>query len=135
MQESIPVIADLISMVYKENLNGKHGIVLIGHSLGAAIALGIAALESKRLPILGVSALGVIPTTYTSAILQAQLIRDPNSRCVVIDPTLQIETYFGPPSTFEQSILDHPSMGSIFEPGGYSLPSLITDIDGISFKV
>jgi pimeloyl-ACP methyl ester carboxylesterase len=121
MRESIPVIAELINMVYKENSNGKHGIVLIGHSLGAAIALGIAALESKRLPFLGVSALGVIPTMVPSALLQAQLNQDPSSPHVVIEPTLEaIETYLGPPSAFEQSILEHPSISSIFEPGGYS---------------
>jgi pimeloyl-ACP methyl ester carboxylesterase len=136
MRESIPVIAELINMVYKENSNAKHGIVLIGHSLGAAIALSIAALESKRLPFLGISVLGVIPTIFPSALLQGQLKRDPNSRHVVIDPTPEaIETYLGPPSAFEQSILDHPSMGSIFEPGGYSQPSLVAAIDRISFKV
>jgi pimeloyl-ACP methyl ester carboxylesterase len=136
MRESIPVIAELISMVYKENSNGKHGIVLIGHSLGAAIALGIAALESKRLPFLGVSTLGIIPTLFPSALLQAQLNQDPSSSHVVIEPTPEvIETYLGPPSVFEQSILEHPSIPNIFEPGGYSQPSLITDIDRISFKV
>jgi pimeloyl-ACP methyl ester carboxylesterase len=136
MRESIPVIAELINMVYKENSNGKQGIVLIGHSLGAAIALGIAALESKRLPFLGVSTLGIIPTAYPSALLQAQLNQDPNNSRVVIEPTPEvIETYLGPPSTFEQSILEHPSIPTIFEPGGYSHPSLVTDIDRISFKV
>jgi pimeloyl-ACP methyl ester carboxylesterase len=135
MRESIPVIAELINMVYK-GTNGKHGIVLIGHSLGAAIALGIAALESKRLPFLGVSALGIIPTAFPSALLQAQLNQDPNSSRVVIEPTPEvIETYLGPPSTFEQSILEHPSIPNIFEPGRYSHQSSITDIDRISFKV
>ncbi|EXJ89292.1 hypothetical protein A1O3_02358 [Capronia epimyces CBS 606.96] len=59
--DSIPVYADFIAHVYQ--LHGSQGgIVLIGHSLGAAISLIIAAQHGNRLPLLGVSALGVIPS-------------------------------------------------------------------------
>jgi pimeloyl-ACP methyl ester carboxylesterase len=134
--ESMSVIAKLINNVYHEGSNGSNGIVLIGHSLGAAIALGIAAFECENLPLLGVSALGIIPTKRPSVLLETQLKEDPNDPRIVMQPTQEvIETYLGPPSVFDQSILKHPSMPTIFEPGRCSRRSFLKDTDRISSKV
>jgi hypothetical protein len=75
--DSIPLYSALIIKSYEEHSNGKNGIVLVGHSLCAVTSLSIAAFEGEKLPLLGVSALGIIPTKHRPAglvdILKADL--------------------------------------------------------------
>lgn len=63
LADSLPALIDLIDLVYREKTGAQQGIVLIGHSLGGALALVIAAKAGTRLPVLGVSALGTLPST------------------------------------------------------------------------
>jgi hypothetical protein len=116
--DSISLYSALIKKTYEEHSNGQHGIVLIGHSLGAAISLSIAAFEGDKLPLLGVSALGIIPTKDHPAGLVDMLKADPeNPRFVVEASPEAIEAFMGPSSVIDPSILVHPSMPQIFEPG------------------
>jgi pimeloyl-ACP methyl ester carboxylesterase len=116
--DSIPLYSALIKKAYEQQSNGKQGIVLVGHSLGAAISLSIAAFEGESLPLLGVSAFGIIPTKDHPAGLVDMLKADPdNPRFVVEASPEAIETFMGPPSVIDPSILAHPSMPLIFEPG------------------
>lgn len=59
--DAAPLYAGFINQVYKENHGGKGGVIIIGHSLGAATSLIIAALEGDNIPLIGVSALGCVP--------------------------------------------------------------------------
>jgi pimeloyl-ACP methyl ester carboxylesterase len=116
--DSIPLYSALIKKAYEEHSNGKNGIVLVGHSLGAATSLSIAAFEGQKLPLLGVSALGIIPTKDHPAGLVDMLKADPeNPRFTVEASPEAIEAFMGPPSVIDQSTLVHPSMPQIFEPG------------------
>ena len=116
--DSIPLYAALIKKAYEEHSDGENGIVLVGHSLGAATSLSIAAFEGEGLPVLGVSALGIIPTKDHPAGLVEMLKSDPdNPRFIVEASPEAIETFMGPPSVVDQSIFQHPSMPIIFEPG------------------
>lgn len=116
--DSIPLYSSLILKAYNENTGGQNGVVLIGHSLGAAISLSIAAFEGEKLPLLGVSALGIIPTKEHPAGLVEMLKKDPeNPRFVVEASPEAIESFMGPPGLVELSTLTHPSMLTIFESG------------------
>lgn len=115
---AIPLYSALIKKTYEERSSGKNGIVLVGHSLGAATSLSIAAFEGEKLPLLGVSALGIIPTKEHPAGLVDMFKADPeNSRFVIEASPEAVEAFMGPPSVIDESILVHPSMPKIFEPG------------------
>lgn len=116
--DSIPLYSALIKKSYEEHSNGKNGIVLVGHSLGAVTSLSIAAFEGEKLPLLGVSALGIIPTKDHPTGLAEMLKADPeNPRFIVEASPEAIEAFMGPPSVIDPSILVHPTMPLIFEPG------------------
>lgn len=115
--DSITLHSALIKKTYHEH-SGTSGIILIGHSLGAAIALSLAAYENGNLPLLGVSALGLIPTNRHPASLVKLLEENPTSPHFVVEPSPEaIQMFMGPPEVIEESVLLHPSMPSIFEPG------------------
>jgi pimeloyl-ACP methyl ester carboxylesterase len=116
--DSIPLYSALIKKTYEEHSNGQHGIFLIGHSLGAATSLAIAAFEGHTLPLLGVSALGIIPTDNHPPGLVDMLKANPdNPRFVVEASPEAIEAFMGPPAVLDPSMLVHPSLPQIFEPG------------------
>ncbi|CZR65450.1 related to oxidoreductase, 2OG-Fe(II) oxygenase family [Phialocephala subalpina] len=116
--DSIPLYANLIKKTYKEHSNGQNGIILIGHSLGAAISLSLAAFHGNDLPLLGISALGIIPTKDHPTGLIQMLKADPENPRFVVEPTPEsTEVFMGPPEVIDQAVITHPSMLTIFEPG------------------
>jgi pimeloyl-ACP methyl ester carboxylesterase len=115
---AIPLYSALIKQTYEEHSSGKNGIILVGHSLGAATSLSIAAFEGDKLPLLGVSALGIIPTKEHPAGLVDILKADTENPRLIIEPSPEaVEAFMGPPSVIDELILVHPSMPKIFEPG------------------
>ncbi len=123
--DSIPLYSAIIKKTYDEHSSGKNGVVLVGHSLGAATSLAIAAFEGEKLPLLGVSALGIIPTKDYPAGLVDMMKADPENPRFVVEPSPDsVEAFMGPPSVFDSSILVHPSMPKIFEPGRQEEASL-----------
>ncbi|TVY39193.1 putative 2-oxoglutarate-dependent dioxygenase [Lachnellula occidentalis] len=115
--DSIPLYSALITKAYDDHANGQNGIVLIGHSLGAVISLSLAAFEGQKLPILGISALGIIPTKDHPAVVVKALEADPENPRLVFEPSPDsVETFMGPLSVLDMDVLTHPSMLSIFEP-------------------
>lgn len=116
---AIPAYSDLIDKVYKEQHGGNGGIVLIGHSLGAATSLTLAALEGDKLPLLGVSALGIVPDeTPPIAIVQALQAEPDKERVPLTDPTPDtLRRFMGFPDFLDEAVLTHPSIPGIFEPG------------------
>jgi pimeloyl-ACP methyl ester carboxylesterase len=120
--DSIPLYSDLIRKTYDQYSNGKNGIILMGHSLGAAISLSLAAFEGDKLPLLGVSALGIIPTENHPAALVETLKADPENPRFIVEPSVEaIETFMGPLELVDENILVHPSMPEIFVPGEQSV--------------
>lgn len=116
--DSIPLYANLIKKTYQEYSNGQNGIILIGHSLGAAISLSLAAFHADELPLLGVSALGIIPTKDHPAGLIQMLKANPENPRFVVEATPEsTEAFMGPPEVIDQAVISDPSMLTIFEPG------------------
>ncbi len=120
--DAIPIYTNLILKTYNNRSNGIHGIVLIGHSLGAATSLSIAAFEGHKLPLLGVSAFGIIPTKEHPPGLKEMLKKDPrNPRFVVEASPEATETFMGPMEVLDLKMLESPAILSIFEPGQLSI--------------
>ena len=116
--DSIPLYSALIRKTYDDHTSGQNGIILVGHSLGAAISLSLAAFEGQKLPIIGVSALGIIPIKDHPAVVIKAIEADPGNPRLVFEPSPDsIETFMGPLDYLDMSILTHPAMLTIFEPG------------------
>jgi len=134
--DSIPLYSDLIKKTYDEHSSGKNGIILIGHSLGAAILLSLAAFEGDKLPLLGVSALGIIPTENHPPFMVEMLKVDPQNPRIMIEPSAEaIETFMGPLELIDGSVLMHPSLPEIFEPGKLSIDSILTSANNIRSQI
>ena len=80
---------------------GTCGIVLIGHSIGAAIAATIASASSK-LPIIGVAVSGVGLRTPEGHAAQWEGL--PPIPIVEIPTPIKDQLMFGPPGTFDKSM-------------------------------
>lgn len=116
--DSLPLYSKFIKKVYILNSSEKNGIILIGHSLGAATTLALAAYHGDDLPIIGVSALGILPTKDHPAGLIEVLKADPeNPRFVVESTPESVEAFMGPPTVIDQAVVTSPDMLTIFEPG------------------
>lgn len=117
--DSIPVLSKLIRKAYEENSGGKGGVIIIGHSLGAATSLIIAALEGDNLPLLGVSALGIIPNKVRpTAIVNALNAHPESDRVPLQDPSPDtLRRFMGFPDFIDESVITDPSVPGIFEPG------------------
>lgn len=114
--DSIPVLISLIQKAYTQNPNGKNGIILIGHSLGALTTFAIAASKDSPLDILGVAALGLIPEKETPLAL-LNMPQQTGER-ITLEPTPEaIEQFMGPMEFLDVTMLeDAPAMAKIFEP-------------------
>jgi pimeloyl-ACP methyl ester carboxylesterase len=117
--DSIPLYSALIRKAYDEHPNGQNGIILVGHSLGAAISLSLAAFEGDKLPLLGVSSFGIIPTkNHPAYIVEAMLKANLENPRLIVEPSLEaVETFMGPFSVLDESMLMSPSLPEVFEPG------------------
>jgi len=120
IKDSIPLYISLIKKVYAEYSNGRRGVVLVGHSLGALTSLCIAAYGGDELPLLGVSALGIIPTKEHSKAL-IEILKSSGERFVVEASPETIETFMGPDEFINFESVGQPGIELIFEPGVYPL--------------
>ena len=116
--DSIPLYSELIKKAYEERSGGKGGVVLVGHSLGAATALIIAAQESDNLPILGVSALGIVPSkTPTQRVLDALEKAADADRVPMSRPSADgLLRFMGYPDYIDEEAFDE-QLAPIFELG------------------
>jgi alpha-beta hydrolase superfamily lysophospholipase len=105
------LISDLSSRVYRSETNPQRGVILVGHSIGAAIALAIAAQsDCQSFPLLVVSALGVVPTL---------LDPDPESdapRFVIRDVSTVVSRFFGPFECLNEKVFTGDTLRAAFEP-------------------
>lgn len=114
-----PLYAQLINDAYDNHHKGSAGVILIGHSLGAATSLILAALEGDNIPLRGVSALGVVPaktrpdlSLFEGVFSDAKVERLP----LPTEPTAQdLKLFLGAPEFFDVAQL--PRTEGVFEGG------------------
>jgi alpha-beta hydrolase superfamily lysophospholipase len=111
----VTLITDLISRVYRSETNPQRGVILVGHSIGAAIALAIAAQsDCQSFPLLAVSALGVVPT-----LRDLLLDPDPESdepRSVIEDVLTVVPRFFSPFECLNEKVFTGDTLKAAFEP-------------------
>jgi pimeloyl-ACP methyl ester carboxylesterase len=117
VKDSVPAFVDLIAKVYEEDSDGQGGIILIGHSLGGAISLIIAAEAGDTLPLLGVSSLGCTPSQLPLNILPNPDPQPENPRFVVEETAENIQKYMGGPAQLNLDALTKDVVSAVFEPG------------------
>ena len=87
--------------VWEENRGDAAGVVLIGHSIGAAITLGVAS-DPGRLPLLGVAVSGIgVRTPGTHAAMWNSL---PDLPTVEMPGPIKDQLMFGPEGSFAASM-------------------------------
>jgi len=115
--DSIPLVTELIDQAYWDHAGGKGGVILVGHSVGAALAVAIAAQSDSQLPVIGLSLVGLVPTPSRS-----QLIPDPdpdpeNPRLSPESMSAMASDFMGPMKYLNREIFsDGATLKKIFEP-------------------
>lgn len=89
----------------------------MGHSIGAAIALAIAAQSQLPFPLLGVSALGVIPTPRRDLLIPDPDPEPDEPRFVIDDVRTVINRFFGPFECLNEDVFTGDTLKAAFEPG------------------
>ncbi|KAH8691629.1 putative oxidoreductase [Talaromyces proteolyticus] len=120
LKDSIPVFIDFIEQVYNEKAAAKHGnggIILVGHSLGGAFSLSITYEAHGRLPILGVSSMGCLPTTTNMKILPEPDNEPGSLRYVTENNAENIRRFMGEVEWIQLDALTKEVIDDVFEPG------------------
>jgi pimeloyl-ACP methyl ester carboxylesterase len=117
LRDSLPGFIDFIDQVYREKKGGHGGIVLIGHSLGAALSLVIAVEAGDRLPVLGVSALGTLPTEGPLGLVPDPDPDPTNPRFILEQSYENITRFLGDIDCINMDALSTGVMAVAFEPG------------------
>jgi pimeloyl-ACP methyl ester carboxylesterase len=113
---SVALITDLIARVYHTQTD-EQGVILVGHSIGAAIALAIAAQSDRQsFPVLAVSALGVIPTLQRDILLPDPDLESDDPRFVVKDVPTLVSRFFGPFECLDERLFTADTLKASFEP-------------------
>lgn len=127
LADSAQPIIELIQKVYREKSGARGGIVLIGHSLGAGLALSIAARADKEsFPVLGVSSLGCPPTKEKLHLWPEPDPEPDNPRFEVPQTPENIKRFMGDPDQLDLDALAPDVIEACFEPG---IKSEIQEID------
>jgi pimeloyl-ACP methyl ester carboxylesterase len=113
----LPAFVDLIAEVYKEHCDGQGGIILIGHSLGGAICLAIAAEAGEQLPLLGVSVLGIVPVEGSTLPFPEPDPEPENPRIVFKESREMVRRLLGPEEFIKRNVFNPDVLQLIFEPG------------------
>ncbi|KAF7715955.1 Uncharacterized protein PECH_004622 [Penicillium ucsense] len=115
LQHSIPAFVDLIDHVRTK----KHspGVILVGHSLGGALALSVAYEAQRKMPIWGVSCMGSLPTQEPLGLLAEPDPEPENPRYVVDESAINVERFMGKLEWVNLDGLSGKVIESVFEPG------------------
>ena len=133
--QNADILADAIGEVWQQHADTAPGVVLIGHSMGGAIALHIAS-RPQTWPLLGVS-VTAIHIEAPDIVMQAW-DAVPDGVVVEFDEDQRFMFMYGPEGTFEAGILDAAAKASEPIPveelrevvGGW-----VTDFPGIAAAV
>jgi acetyl esterase/lipase len=120
LRDSIPVFIDFIEQVYNEKSAAKHnnsGIILMGHSLGGGFALAVTHESRGRLPVLGVSSMGCLPTLKYVRIIPEPESEPENPRYVTENTPENIKKYMGEIDWVNVDALTKELIDAVFEPG------------------
>ncbi|KAJ5175968.1 oxidoreductase [Penicillium canariense] len=96
---------------------GHAGLILVGHSIGGAIALSIAHEAQGRLPIFGVSAMGCLPTLAPLRLLPEVDPEPENPRFVVDNNPENVRRFMGRTEWLNLDALSADIVSTVFEPG------------------
>jgi pimeloyl-ACP methyl ester carboxylesterase len=112
------VFIDFINSIYTARRDTGHdGIILVGHSLGGALALSVTYEAHGQLPILGVSAMGCLPSLKPLGILGATDPEPENPRFIVESNPENIRRFMGRPEWLNHDALSEDIVAEVFEPG------------------
>lgn len=115
LRDSIPVFIDFIDQVHKDK--GHIGIILVGHSIGGALVLSITHEAQGRLPILGVSAMGCLPSLKPLGLLGETDPEQENPRFIVEPSPENIKRFMGRMEWLNLDALSQEIVEVVFEPG------------------
>ena len=115
LRDSIPAFIDFIDQVRKEKCHT--GIILVGHSIGGSLALSITYEAQGRLPILGVSAMGCLPTLKPMGIIGGTDPEPENQRFIVESSRENIKRFMGRVEWLNLDALTEEVVEAVFEPG------------------
>lgn len=121
LRDCIPVFIEFIEKVYNEKSAAKHknsGIIMMGHSLGGGFALGVTYEARDRLPVLGVSSMGCLPTLKKVRIIPEPETEPDNPRYVTENTPANIKKYMGEIDWVNAEVLTKELIDAVFEPGG-----------------
>lgn len=125
LRDSIPAFIELIEQVYNEKSAAKHndaGIILMGHSLGGGFALSVAYEGKGRLPVIGVSSMGCLPTLKHVRIIPEPDNEPENPRYVTENTPENIKKYMGEIEWVNLDALTKELVETVFEPGIHFAP-------------
>ncbi|GLI82121.1 hypothetical protein PoHVEF18_010522 [Penicillium ochrochloron] len=115
LRDSIPVFIDFIDQLHKDK--GHTGIILVGHSIGGALVLSITHEAQGRLPILGVSAMGCLPSLKPLGLLGETDPEQENPRFTVEPSPDNIKRFMGRMEWLNLDALSQEIVEVVFEPG------------------
>lgn len=115
LRDSIPVFIDFIEQVHKEK--GHSRIILVGHSIGGALALSIAYEAKGQLPILGVGAMGCLPSLTPLGLLSETDPEPENPRFIVENNPENVKRFMGRVEWLNLDALSEDVVAAVFEPG------------------
>lgn len=114
LRDSIPVFIELIEQVQEER--NYNGIILVGHSMGGVLALSIAYESKGRLPILGVSAMGCLPSLTPLGLLREADPEPENPRFMIENNPENIKRFMGRVEWLNLDALSEDVVAAVFEP-------------------
>ncbi|KAL4930984.1 alpha/beta fold hydrolase [Aspergillus undulatus] len=119
LRDSIPAFIGFIEKVYSDSLGHsgqRPGIILIGHSIGGSLALSIAFEAKNRLPTLGVSVMGSLPSLKPLGLFPG-LDSEIGGPRYVTEPTAEnIRRFMGEVEWLQDGALTESVIAAVFEP-------------------
>ncbi|KAJ5115695.1 Major facilitator superfamily domain general substrate transporter [Penicillium angulare] len=114
---SIPVITNLIGQVYRNEVGNQEGVIIFGHSLGAATTFAIAAQSELPFPLLGVGGLGIVPSQGKTGFLPDVDPAPEGDRVVIPDIGKLFALMFGPIEYIDDKLLTADALFSSSQAG------------------